>query len=48
MGRSFARDEVLDIISGAEGALRDWRRVRGSVQADTLLVGMLAFDKMRR
>ncbi len=31
-----------------ERALKDWRVVRRSVQADTFLVGLLAFDKMRR
>ena len=48
MSRKFSRLEVLDIVAATERAFRDWRTVRGSVQADTFLVGLLAFDKMRR
>ncbi len=47
MGRSFTRLEVLSLISDAEGAFVDWRAVRHSVQADTFLIGLLAFEKIR-
>ena len=45
--RRFTRREVLDLVSQAEQAFADWSRVRGSVQADTFLVGILAFGNMR-
>lgn len=47
MERSFTRLEVLRVVSRAHAAFSDWRSVRGSIQADTFLVGLLAFDKMR-
>ena len=47
MRRRFTRIEALGITDGAERAFSDWRVVRGSAQADTFLVGMLAFDRMR-
>ncbi len=46
MRRRFTRIEVLSIVDDAERAFRDWRTVRGSAQADTFLVGLLAFDRM--
>ncbi len=45
--RRFTRGEVLDLVSRAEQALADWNRVRGSIQADTYLTGLLAFGNMR-
>ena len=47
MRRRFTRLEVLNIISDAERAFVDWRAVRNSVQADTFLVGLLTFEKIR-
>ena len=47
MRRQFTRIEALSITDGAERAFSDWRVVRGSAQADSFLVGMLAFDRMR-
>ena len=47
MGRSFTRLEVLSLINDAERAFVDWRKVRHSLQADTFLVGLLAFEKIR-
>ena len=47
MGRPFTRLEVLNIISDAEHAFEDWRAIRRSVQADTFLVGLLTFEKIR-
>lgn len=47
MGRRFTRLEVLEVVSDAESAIADWRTVRGSIQADTVLAGLLTFDKMR-
>ena len=47
MGRSFTRLEVLSLINDAERAFVDWRKVRQSLQADTFLVGLLAFEKIR-
>ena len=47
MGRPFTRLEVLNIISDAERAFEDWRAIRRSVQADTFLVGLLTFEKIR-
>lgn len=46
MRRRFTRIEVLSSIDDAERAFLDWRVVRGSAQADTFLVGLLAFDRM--
>lgn len=45
--RRFTRREVLDLVSQAEQAFADWDRVRGSIQADTFLTGLLAFGNMR-
>ena len=47
MGRRFTRVEVLDLIGNAERAFAEWREVRHSLQADTFLVGLLAFEKIR-
>ena len=45
--RRFTRREVLDLVSQAEQAFADWAHVRGSIQADTFLTGLLAFGNMR-
>ena len=45
--RRFTRREVLDFVERAEQAFADWDRVRGSIQADTFLTGLLAFGNMR-
>ena len=47
MRRRFTRIETLSITDDAERAFLDWRVVRGSAPADTFLVGLLAFDRMR-
>ena len=47
MRRRFTRIEALSITTDAERAFLDWRIVRGSPQADTFLVGLLAYEKMR-
>jgi len=47
MGRHFTRIEALNIVSAAERAFVDWRTVRNSAQADTFLVGLLTFEKIR-
>ena len=48
MGRRFTRLEVLSIVSDAKRAFADWGEVRNSVQADTFLVGLLTFEKIRQ
>ena len=45
--RRFTRREALDLVGQAEQAFADWNRVRGSIQADTFLTGLLAFGNMR-
>ena len=45
--RRFTRREALDLVGQAELAFADWNRVRGSIQADTFLAGLLAFGNMR-
>lgn len=47
MRRRVTRIEALGITGDAERAFLNWRVVRGSVQADTFLVGLLAFDRIR-
>ena len=47
MGRQFTRIEALNIVSTAERAFADWRAVRNSAQADTFVVGLLTFEKIR-
>ena len=47
MGRQFTRIEALNIVGAAERAFVDWRTVRNSAQADTFLVGLLTFEKIR-
>ncbi len=43
----FTRRETLDLIESAERAFRDWREVRGSLQADTFLTALLAYRQMQ-
>ena len=43
----FTRRQALDLVGRAEQAFADWNRVRGSVQADTFLTGLLAYGNMR-
>ena len=45
--RRFTRREALDLVGQAERAFVDWNRIRGSIQADTFLAGLLAFGNMR-
>ena len=45
--RRFTRREALDLVGQAELAFADWNHVRGSIQADTFLIGLLAFGNMR-
>ncbi len=45
--RRFTRGEALTLVDQAQKAFADWRRVRKSIQADTFLAGLLAFDRMR-
>ena len=45
--RRFTRGEALDLVGRAEQAFVDWNRVRGSIQADTFLTGLLAYGNMR-
>ena len=47
MERRFTRIEALNIVSDAERAFLDWRAVRNSAQADTFIVGLLTFEKIR-
>ena len=47
LGRRFTRVEVLNIVSDAEQAFVDWRAVRNSAQADTFVVGLLTYEKIR-
>lgn len=43
----FTRREALDLADLAEQAFRDWRQVRGSLQADTFLTGLLVYRHMQ-
>ncbi len=45
--RRFGRVEVLDLLDEVERAFTDWSRVRGSVQADVFLVGLLSFEQIK-
>ena len=45
--RRFTRGETLDLIESAERAFRDWRDVRGTLQADTFLTALLAYSQMQ-
>ncbi|MDE0202158.1 MAG: hypothetical protein OXK73_06970 [Rhodospirillaceae bacterium] len=47
LARRFTRREALDLVGQAELAFVDWNGVRGSIQADTFLTGLLAFGNMR-
>lgn len=46
-GRRFTRREVLDLVDLTDQAFLDWRDVRGSLQADTFLTGLLAYRNMQ-
>ena len=43
----FTRRETLDLVESAERAFRDWREVRGTLQADTFLAALLAYRQMQ-
>ena len=43
----FTRREALDLADMTEQAFPDWGRVRGSLQADTFLNGLLAYKLMQ-
>ena len=47
LSRRFTRLEVRAFIALAERAFDDWRAVRGSLQADTFLAGLLTYDRIR-
>ena len=46
-GRRFTRREVLDLVEQVELAFAGWEQVSRSVQADTFLAGLIAFESMR-
>lgn len=43
----FTRREALDLADLTDQAFRDWGRVRGSLQADTFLTGLLTHKLMQ-
>ncbi len=43
----FTCRETLDLADLADQAFRDWSQVRGSLQADTFLTGLLAYRYMQ-
>ena len=43
----FTRREALDLADLTNQAFRDWGRVRGRLQADTFLNGLLAYKLMQ-
>ena len=43
----FTRREALDLADLTDQAFRDWSQVRGSLQADTFLTGLLAYRQMQ-
>ena len=43
----FTRREALDLADLAEQAFRDWSQVRGSLQADTFLTGLLVYQHLQ-
>ncbi|MDE0256309.1 MAG: hypothetical protein OYG32_16070 [Rhodospirillaceae bacterium] len=47
LARRFNRNEALDLADRAQAAMADWRRIRKSAQADTFLIGLLAFESMQ-
>jgi uncharacterized protein (UPF0332 family) len=44
---AFNREETLGVVSQAERAFRDWKHVRGSVQADVFLTALLVQKRLR-
>lgn len=42
LGRRFTRQETLDLVVQAQNAFTNWQRIRGTIQADTFLVALLA------
>lgn len=47
LANRFTRQEALDLIDRAQEAFDDWRTVRGTLQADTYLTGLLALEAMQ-
>ncbi len=47
LARGFGRQEVKQLIAEAVQAFRDWRAVRGTDQADTWLLGLVAQKNMK-
>ena len=43
----FTRREALDLADLVDQAFRDWREVRGSLQADTFLTGLLMYRHIK-
>lgn len=48
IARRFTRHEALDFADRAEAAMTDWRALHRTAQADTFLIGLLAFENMQR
>jgi uncharacterized protein (UPF0332 family) len=46
-GRRFSRQEALDFVQLSGHAFDDWTSVRGTLQADTYLVALLALKQIR-
>ena len=47
LGRRFSRAEVLHLIDRTEQAFDNWHAVRGSIQAEAFLTGLLAYNNFQ-
>ncbi len=45
--RTFTRAEVLDMVTQAEQAFQDWKRVKRTPQADAFLVSLLILNLLK-
>lgn len=47
LARRFTRSEVLLLIDLTQQAFDDWQSVRGTLQADTFLAGLLTYNNIQ-
>lgn len=47
MSQVFTRREVLDHVETAEGAIKQWHRIRRSSAADAYLLALMAWDRIK-
>lgn len=47
LAHSITRREAFDLVELAEEAFRNWNKVKGTLQADAFLVGLLVYQQLQ-